>query len=1255
MKKFGNFVCKHKTLILIITVLLIIPSLIGIKATKINYDILVYLPDDIETIKGQNTLTNDFDMGAFSISIIDKMNAKDVLKLEDKIKRVNGVNEVVSLYDVVGTSIPIEFLPDEVTNHLVKKDSTLLLITFRNGTSDKNTLNAVDEIRNITKNYAVKVSGMSAMTLDTMNLSDSEVSAYVIIAVILCLVILMISLDSYAVPFLLLLNIGIAILFNMGTNVFLGEISYITKAISAVLQLGVTTDFSIFLYHKYERMKKEHSDNNEAMALAIKDTITAVTGSSLTTIAGFLALCTMTLTLGKDIGLVMAKGVLFGLVGVVTIFPSLLLYFDKIIKKTTHKVIIPSFNHVKNFVMKHYVAIFIAFIILIIPAFYGQSKTNVYYNLDRSLPSTLASSIANSSLKKDYNIVSPELILVNKNLSNDDLKSLTSDLKKVDGIDLVLSLADLSELGIPSDFNDENELTSMLQSDKHKLILLNSKYEIATNKLNKQIDTINKIVKKYDKNAVVAGEGPLMKDLVEISDTDFHNVTYASLGIIVIIMLFVLKSISLPILLIGVIEFAIFINMGIPYYTSVTIPFIASIVIGTIQLGATIDYAILMTTKFLEERKKGKDKFEAIKASLDSSVGSIFVSGLCFFGATFGVGIYSKLEMIGSLCTLISRGAIISMIVVIMVLPSVLLVFDKLIFKTTLGFKKGDVKMKKNNRKKVKATLLILMACLLVPVNALALTKDETVYAKLKNTGEVKKVTVTEHLINEEKERSITDLTNLTGIKNLNGNERFVLNNSQITWETKTGKDIFYEGKTDNNLPISVQLTYKLNGEEKKPKEMLNKKGNVEIEVKFVNNDSHVINGKTMYTPFALALTTTIKASKNQNIKVTNGKVISTGTSNVITAVSAPGLSESLAIEELKTLDTIKISYETERFSLNSIYVVITPKLLEESDLKKLDDVDKLYAKVNVLNSSSTQLVSGSKAIYDGANELNSGALELKEGTNKAYQGIMTIKNSVDNSIYALKNDNANALDEQTVSYIKQTVTEKAALTNEQKAVIADNAAQATKQSDTYKNLNNKLNTLINNGITSELVNVCSSSEIPEGYLETCQTNAAYIESFVALKQMLTLMEETARQTATTTAEQVSITTASKVSEEVANLVANQVKDAATKKTIESLNVLSSGINELSHGLKELDSGVNSLSEGTSSLTNGAKTLYEGTNKFNKDGISKISELVNKNIKPKINSVKQLKKLSENYSSFTMKNDNDKGTTKFIYLIDGIK
>ena len=683
MRKISKFITNNSKLIVIISILLLIPALIGYVHTKINYDILVYLPKDIETIKGQNILTDDFKTGAFSFVFVDNKKAVDVLKLEEKIKDIKGVNKVFSIYDVTDTTIPVEFIPDELKDKLVKKDSTLMVVTFKESTSDEGTIEAVRELRKITKDPS-KVSGMTSMVVDTMELSDQEITAYVLIAVVLCFIVLIFASDSYIVPVFLLGNIGMAILYNLGSNIMLGEISYITKAITAVLQLGVTTDFSIFLYHKYEDLKKTNKDKKKAMELAINDTFKSVIGSSLTTIAGFLALCSMDLTLGKDIGLVMAKGVLFGLLSVLIIFPSLLLLFDKQIEKTKHKNFMPKFDKLINVIVKRRNIILVIFLILIIPAIYGNNKVGVYYKLDKSLPKDLGSSIANSRLKDEYNIVSPEMVLLNKNIKKEKVEELVDKLKEVKGIDLVLSPRTLTNL--PTEIMPD-DLESIMDSDKYQLIIINSTYEIASDELNEQVGIVNNIVKKYDKKAIVAGEGPLMKDLTVIADHDFKMVNYASILVIFLLMLIVLKSIGLPFILILTIEFAIFVNMAIAYYTGVTLPFIASIVVGTIQLGATIDYAILMSTTYLKERTKEKNKEKAMKETLSSCVPSIFISALCFFGATFGVSVYSKIDMIGSICTLLSRGAIISMIVVIFILPSLLLLFDKLIMKTTKNMK----------------------------------------------------------------------------------------------------------------------------------------------------------------------------------------------------------------------------------------------------------------------------------------------------------------------------------------------------------------------------------------------------------------------------------------------------------------------------------------------------------------------------------------------------------------------------------------
>ncbi len=685
MDKFGEFICKHRKIILILSLILLIPAIIGIKATRINYDILVYLPDNIETIQGENILSDEFNMGAFSTIVLDNMPTKEILKLEDEIKKIDNVAMVISTADVLGSSIPVEMLPDEIQDKFYKEGSTIMLATFKEGISDDTTIETIEKLRDITDTRC-KIGGMSAVVLDTRDLSNSEIVIYVLIAVVLCLIILQIALDSYIAPILLLLNIGIAILYNMGTNVFLGEISYITKAISSVLQLGVTMDFAIFLYHSYMQEKENNTNNNDAMAKAISKTLVSVVGSSLTTIAGFLALCSMNLTLGKDIGIVMAKGVLFGVICVITTLPAMILDCNSLIEKTKHKEIMLRFTRIKNFSIKHYKLTILAFIIILPIVYFGYKNTDVYYNLDKSLPNTLKSISANEELKDKFNMVSTEILLLDKNVPDSQVNEMLEKIENLDGIEWSLSLAKITELGIPREMIP-SEILEKVQNDRYQLIIINSSYEMATDELNEQVDKVNKIIKQYDANAILAGEGPLMKDLVEISDHDFKSVNTVSIAIIFIIMIVVLKSISLPVILICVIEFAIFINMGIPYYTKTVIPFIASIVIGTIQLGATIDYAILITTKYITNRKDGMNKTEAIDLSLGTSISSIASSGLCFFGATFGVGAYSKIEMIGSLCTLMSRGAIISMISVTLILPAFLLLFDKLICKTTIGMK----------------------------------------------------------------------------------------------------------------------------------------------------------------------------------------------------------------------------------------------------------------------------------------------------------------------------------------------------------------------------------------------------------------------------------------------------------------------------------------------------------------------------------------------------------------------------------------
>ena len=687
MKKISKYITEHYILVLIISLILIIPALIGYINTRINYDILIYLPDNIETIKGEKILTKDFGLGSYAFVMIDMKDNNKVLSLEKDIKKIKGVNKVFSIADVLGTTIPKDMLPDEVLDKLYNKDTSIIMVTFDGSTSEDITINAVTDLRN-TVDDAANVSSMTSMIIDTRDLSNKEILIYVGISVLLCIIILVLATDSYIMPLLLLSNIGLAILYNMGTNVFLGQISYITKAITAVLQLGVTTDFSIFLYHKYEQEKKKQKNKKSAMAKAISETFKSVIGSSLTTFAGFLALCTMDLTLGTDIGIVMAKGVLFGLLTVLTVFPALILAFDKIITKTEHKKLFPEFKRIQKFTIKNYKLLFVVFLILSIPAYIGYKNYNVYYKLDESLPKDLPFAVANSHLAKEFNITSPEIILINKDIKSNDIDDMINELNEIKGISFILSPST-----IKSDTVKEllpEEVKSIIENDKYKLILFNSEYEIASNKLNNQLSEVNKIIKKYDKKSILAGEGALMKDLVSIADHDFKMVNYTSIITIFIIMLLVLQSIGLPIILIITIEFAIFLNMSFAYYTGVTLPFIASIVVGTIQLGATIDYAILMSTKYIEERQKeDSDKIKSIEKTLKLTVPSIITSALCFFAATIGVSLYTKIDMIGSICTLLARGSIISMIVVIIILPSLLIIFDKFILKTTLLKKEG--------------------------------------------------------------------------------------------------------------------------------------------------------------------------------------------------------------------------------------------------------------------------------------------------------------------------------------------------------------------------------------------------------------------------------------------------------------------------------------------------------------------------------------------------------------------------------------
>lgn len=688
MLKLGKKIVKYRIPILILSFLLLIPATISYINTRINYDILSYLPDDIDTMKGQEILTDEFGTGAFSICVVEGMDKKGVAALEEKIKRVDHVNNVIWYDSLADLSVPMDVIPEKIRNAFNndEKGSTLLIATFDTSTSADETLDGVEKIRKLTKNQCFQ-SGMSATIADIKKICNTEAVMYVVLAAGLSAIVLALTMDSFLAPVFFLLSIGMAIVYNLGTNFIAGEISFITQALAAVLQLAVTLDYSIFLWHSYQEYREKYPDEKErAMAHAISNTIVSVIGSSITTVAGFVAMCFMTFTLGLDLGIVMAKGVIFGVIGCVTILPAMILTFDKAIQKTKHKALMPNMDKIGNFVTRKYGLFIVLFVVILIPALYGYTHTNVYYDLAGTLPKDLESVVANSKLEDDFSMGATHMILADSNMSSKDTSAMLDAISEVDGVKVAAGLDNLVGPAVPKEVIPDT-YKKILDNGKYKLILVASEYKTASDEVNNQITEIQNIVKKYDTKAMVIGEAPCTKDLIDITDKDFKTVSAVSIVLIFIIIAVVLKSISLPVILVAVIEFAIFINMGIPAYTGTTLPFIASIVIGTIQLGATVDYAILMTNKYKKARYNGAGKKAAITSALNGSIQSVFVSALSFFAATFGVGMYSSIDMISSLCVLLARGAIISFLVVVLVLPAMFMIFDKLIINTSMGFK----------------------------------------------------------------------------------------------------------------------------------------------------------------------------------------------------------------------------------------------------------------------------------------------------------------------------------------------------------------------------------------------------------------------------------------------------------------------------------------------------------------------------------------------------------------------------------------
>lgn len=703
MNKFGEFIVRNRLLILIIGILLMIPAGLGYINTRVNYDILSYLPKDINTMKGQDILKEDFGQGGFSFVMLDGMSAKEVKETAEKIEDIEHVSSVVCYDSMTDLNIPKEVLPENIYDFFNKGDTTMMAVFFDDTTSADGTLEAIETMRKIT-NEQCFISGMSAITEDMKQISKSETVIYAIIAVILTSIVLMLTMDSLLIPVFFMLSIGIAIVWNLGTNFVMGEISFLTQALALVLQLGVTMDYSIFLWHSYKEQQKIYPDDKYmAMSRAIANTVTSVVSSSFTTVAGFLAMCFMSFTLGLDLGIVMAKGVICGVIACVTVLPSMILLFDKAIEKTSHKDIMPSFSKVSNFIVNKSGVFLVMALVLLIPSYYGYKNYDVYYKLDSTLPKTLESVIANSKLEEEYNMNSTHIVMVDSAMSAKDANKMISEMNDVDGVKFTLGFNSLVGTAIPEEVIPDS-VKEVLKSDNWQIMLVGSEYEVASDAVNEQITELNNIVEKYDNEGMVIGEAPATKDLIEITNKDFSVVSVLSIAAIFIIIALTFKSITLPVILVAVIELAIMINLGISYFTGTELPFIASVVIGTIQLGATVDYAILMTTRYQTERNSGKDKKEAVGIALSTSIKSIITSALGFFAATVGVAVYSEIGMISSLCMLLARGALISMVVVIAVLPSMFMLFDKIICKTSAGFKVGKNQANHNHELNITTT-----------------------------------------------------------------------------------------------------------------------------------------------------------------------------------------------------------------------------------------------------------------------------------------------------------------------------------------------------------------------------------------------------------------------------------------------------------------------------------------------------------------------------------------------------------------------
>ena len=685
MKGFTKGLVQHRILVIVLCIALVVPSVLGMVRTKTKYDLLYYLPQDLETVQGQEILLKDFGKGAFSLLVTEGMNLKDQADMENALKEIPHVDSVIGYASLTKGTLPVEIIPDDIREKFQRGDCMLSAVFFDEGSSSEETMEAISQVRKVAGEKTF-VSGLSAVVTDTRQLVEDQEAIYVAIAVALCAVVLMLTMDSFLLPMIFLLCIAVSVLWNMGSNYFLGEISYITKAVAAVLQLAVTLDYSIFLWHSYKEQKALTDDKDEAMANAIRLTFTSILGSSLTTIAGFVSICFMSFTLGKDLGIVMSKGVILGVLGTVTLLPCVIRALDGAIEKTSHKPLLPDVSGIGR--LKHYKVLAVILLVMIIPAFYGYRNVNVYYDMSKVMPPELESVQANKKLEETFDMSTTHLLLVDADVSQKDVRDMTKEMQQVDGVKSVIGIDSLLGAGIPESILPEDVL-SLVKGDRYQLMLVNSAYVISSDEVNAQIDSLNAILKKYDKGGMLIGEAPCTKDLIACTDRDFTVVSLISIIAIFVIIMLVQRSVSLPVLLVAVIELAIAANLCIPYYLKQELPFVGPILISTIQLGATVDYAILMTTRYKQNRLAGKDKKEAVQDAVASAAQSVLVSGLGFFAATYGVGLYSNVAIISSMCRLIARGALLSVAVVLLLLPAVLLIMDKVIVHTTAGMKKA--------------------------------------------------------------------------------------------------------------------------------------------------------------------------------------------------------------------------------------------------------------------------------------------------------------------------------------------------------------------------------------------------------------------------------------------------------------------------------------------------------------------------------------------------------------------------------------